>query len=59
MPSMDAPIGLSKELTTMERIEFLLTVVACSLTGKQPQTLLPWRTAGIEEFRKAVRRGSK
>jgi hypothetical protein len=56
---MDAPIGLSKELTTMERIEFLLTVVACSLTGKAPHSLLPWRQSGIEEFRKAVRRGKE
>lgn len=59
MPSMDAPVALSKELTTMERMEFLLTVVACSLTGKAPHSLLPWRQSGIEEFRKAVRRGKK
>lgn len=54
---MDAPIGLSKELTTLERVEFLLTVVACSLTGKQPHVLCPWQKMGIDDFMKAVRRG--
>ena len=57
MPSMDAPVALAKELTTLERVEFLLTVVACSLTGKQPHVLCPWQKSGIEDFMKAVRRG--
>lgn len=54
---MDAPLALSKEPTTLERVEFLLTVVACSLTGKQPQALCPWHRSGINEFMEAVRRG--
>jgi hypothetical protein len=57
MPTMDSPVGLAKELTTMERVEHLLTVVACSLTGKPPHVLCPWQRAGIEDFVKAVRRG--
>lgn len=57
MPTMDAPMGLAKELTTMERVEFLLTVVACTLTGKPPQTICPWNKSGIDQFVQAVRRG--
>jgi len=57
MPTMDAPVALAKELTTLERVEFLLTVVACSLTGKPPHVLCPWQKSGIEDFMKAVHRG--
>ncbi len=54
---MEAPVALSKELTTLERVEFLLTVVACSLTGKPPHVLCPWQKSGIDNFMQAVRRG--
>lgn len=54
---MDADLALAHELTTMERVEYLLTVVACSLTGQQPHVLCPWRRAGIERFMKAVSNG--
>lgn len=57
MPTMDAPVALAKELTTLERVEFLLTVVACSLTGKPPHVLCPWQKSGIDNFMQAVRRG--
>jgi len=51
---MDAEAGLSRELTTLERIEHLLTVVACNLTGTQPHVLLPWKRAGVSQFMEAV-----
>ena len=54
---MDADVDLSSELTTMERIEHLLTVVACALTGKQPQHFCPWTRSGIDQFVKEVTRG--
>ena len=54
---MDAEIALSSELTTMERVEYLLTVVACAITGQPAHAVCPWRKAGIEGFLKAVSRG--
>lgn len=50
MPSMDADAELASELTTMERIEHLLTVVACSMTGQGAHVVCPWRRSGIEDF---------
>jgi hypothetical protein len=41
----------------MERIEHLLTIVACSLTGQPAHVLCPWRRKGVEEFLEAVTRG--
>jgi hypothetical protein len=58
MPSMDAPLHMASELTTLERIEHLLTVVACATTGQPPHLVCPWRRAGIDSFLKAVSRGS-
>lgn len=54
---MDSEIGLAQEVTTMERVEYLLTVVACSLTGQPAHVICPWRRAGIERFLKAVQHG--
>jgi hypothetical protein len=54
---MDADLALSKELTTLERVEYLLTVVACAVTGQPAHQVCPWRRAGIENFMKAVARG--
>lgn len=54
---MEAEIGLAQEVTTIERVEYLLTVVACSLTGQPAHVVCPWRRAGIESFMKAVVRG--
>lgn len=51
---MDAEAGLAREATTLERIEHLLTVVACAMTGQQPHVLLPWRRAGIDSFMGAL-----
>lgn len=58
MPTLDAEVQLaSDELTNMERIEFLLTTIACALTGQPAHVLCPWRRAGIDSFLKAVSRG--
>lgn len=54
---MDAELALASELTTMERVEYLLTVVACSITGQPAYTICPWRKSGIDGFMKAVARG--
>ena len=37
---MDA--GLAEELTTNERCEYLLTIIASALTHKRPSELVPW-----------------
>jgi hypothetical protein len=53
------PIGLaSSEMTTLERCEFLLGVIACSQTNKRPQELFPWVKAGLAEFDREVLRGA-
>ena len=40
---MDMPLGLAAvQQTTEERIESLLLVIACSLTGKPPHKVAPW-----------------
>jgi hypothetical protein len=40
---MTMPVGLSsQELTTEERIENALVVIACALTGKRPNAVFPW-----------------
>ncbi len=40
---MTMPAALaSKELTTLERIEGALVVIASAMTGKRPQQLFPW-----------------
>jgi hypothetical protein len=57
MPTMDAPLAIAQELTAVERVEHLLTVVACSLTGQPAHVVCPWRRAGIDSFFKAVGRG--
>lgn len=54
---MDAPLGLASELTTLERIEHLLTVVACGMTGQPAHVVCPWRRAGIAQFLKAAAHG--
>lgn len=54
---MDAPLGLASELTTLERIEHLLTVVACATTGQPAHVVCPWRRAGIAQFLKAAEHG--
>jgi hypothetical protein len=57
MPTMDADLHLAQEETTMERVEYLLTVVACSVTGQPAHVICPWRRRGVEEFLQAVNRG--
>jgi hypothetical protein len=57
MPTIDADAALALEHTTLERIEFLLATLACSMTGQSPQALLPWRRAGIQAFMQEVARG--
>lgn len=54
---MDAPLGLASEATTLERIEHLLTVVACGMTGQPAHVVCPWRRAGIAAFLKAAGHG--
>jgi hypothetical protein len=57
MPTLDAEAAIAKELTTMERIEHLLTVVACALTRQPAHVVCPWRAEGLNQFLKAVGRG--
>lgn len=47
----------STELTTLERMEFLLGVLACAATGKRPHELFPWVRAGIDDMMRSVRHG--
>mgnify|MGYP003344765052 CR=1 FL=1 len=57
MPSMDAEIHLASDLTNAERIEHLLTVVACALTGQPAHQVCPWRRAGIDDFMRRLGNG--
>lgn len=44
---MTMPAGIAaKEMTTDERQEFLLGVIACALTGKRPGQIMPWMRGG-------------
>ena len=53
---MTMPISLGQtEMTTDERIEFLLGVIACTLTGKKPMQLFPWVRRGLNDLEEAVR----
>lgn len=54
---MDADAAIAKELTTPERIEHLLTVVACALTRQPAHVVCPWRASGIADFMRAVGNG--
>lgn len=55
---MMMPGAIAKtELTTLERVEFLLGVIACSSTGRKPHELFPWVRAGLDEFAREVGRG--
>lgn len=48
---MTMPHGLAmSELTTAERCEHLLAVIACAMTGKAPHEFMPWVKRGIAEF---------
>lgn len=58
MPTLDADAHLAHdEVTNMERIEYLLTTIACALTNQPAHVLCPWRARGIDGFMKAVHRG--
>jgi hypothetical protein len=46
------------ELTTAERCEFLLGVIACAMTGKKPAELFPWVRSGIDQLFKEVADGA-
>jgi hypothetical protein len=55
---MTMPIALARqEMTTGERCEYLLGIIACSLTGKRPHDLFPWIKAGLSEFAREVGHG--
>jgi len=41
----------------MERLEHLLTVVACALTRQPAHVVCPWRQQGLARFAEAVARG--
>ena len=52
---MTMPYGLcASELTTEERCEHLLGIIACTLTGRRPHDLMPWVRRGINEFMQEV-----
>jgi hypothetical protein len=44
-----------QELTTLERCEWLLTAIACSMTGKPAVELLPWKRRELAQFAEAFR----
>ncbi len=51
--------GIAKtEMTTGERCEFLLGVIACAMTGKRPAELFPWVRGGIDQMLREVGRGT-
>jgi hypothetical protein len=53
------PVAIaSSELTTGERCEYLLGVIACAMTGKRPADLFPWTKAGVADLFKELGRGS-
>jgi hypothetical protein len=55
---MTMPLALaSAEMTTGERCEYLLTVIACAMTHKRPHELLPWVRAGLHEFAEGFHHG--
>jgi len=54
--TMPGAIAVS-ELTTLERVEFLLGVMACAITGRKPHELFPWVKSGIDQFQAEVGRG--
>jgi hypothetical protein len=35
-------LGLAKDLTSQERCEHLLGVIACAVTGRRPAEVMPW-----------------
>ena len=45
---MDA--ALANQLTTEERSEYLLGVIACAITGKRPQQVFPWLRSSGDGF---------
>lgn len=47
---MEMDIAIATELTTMERIEHLLTVLACGITGQPAHRVCPWIQSGIDQF---------
>jgi len=44
---MHMEAGLANQLTNGERIEHLLVVIACALTGKRPYQLFPWMRSDV------------
>lgn len=55
---MMMPGAIAKtELTTLERVEYLLGILACATTGKRPHELFPWVRNGIEDFAREVGHG--
>ncbi|MEY4847408.1 MAG: hypothetical protein RLZZ36_521 [Pseudomonadota bacterium] len=55
---MIMPVALARlEMTTGERCEHLLGVIACTLTGKRPHEFMPWVRSGLDEFAREVGRG--
>lgn len=55
---MTMPHGLAiSELTTMERCEHLLGVIACVLSGRPARDVMPWVRRGLDEFAQEVGHG--
>ncbi len=50
---MDAGLA-SEEMTTMERCEHLLTVIACALTQKPPRVVCPWSARAYDNAMEAL-----
>jgi len=45
----------TNELTTLERCEWLLSAIACAMTGKSAIELLPWKRREFSQFAEAFR----
>jgi hypothetical protein len=44
----------STEFTTLERCEWLLSCIACTVTRKPAHELLPWVRSGIQELGRSL-----
>lgn len=45
------------ELTTQERCEFLLGVIACAITRRRPADIFPWVRSELNQFLSEVSGG--
>lgn len=55
---MTMPGALARcEMTTEERCEYLLGIIACAVTRRPPSELFPWVRQGLSQFLAEVTNG--